>query len=538
MRALLKNVIKKSKEICQKIAQIACGAKTRHIGHSLLLAAASGISVWGGYSAARIAAGLAPGVAPSFLPATLPLLVSGTLYIDRFAAVFCVMLSAVLLLAFLRGTKGVLVEGITAAVLILGVITAATPLTLVAWLVLTGITIERSAPQKTRLRFLFAIGGIVLGTLLLSGGAFLADMTVVATVSSQLPKELILLALTLLFAGSLWSIREFKGPYMLVPAYVILRFCLFFLGSVSASFLTLAAFVAIIAACCVAHKAQAHAYTRTLFYALFMAIPLTMLAVQMQIIVAVQCFLFGGLALAFAGLLGDVRVFWAEEWSRAGGWLKILQSALPGTLLGTGSLLVLGGFWSLGETTTGIFESAYLLVLAALFVKAILLLARLTVKKEIQTAPGTQFSGPAQALLLVALGVGFAQILALVGTTIGGKTPDWIIELPFKTQTLTITPWMCFVGSMVVIGILTLLQKKNPQIWHRLAAPVVAVYAWIDEYKKFSYVMSGAVLWGETQYRRGLLWLEGTDARMEKVPLKETALVLLACFVMTLIVLF
>lgn len=539
MRAFLKNVMKKSEEMSRKIVLVACGTKARRMGYGFLLAAAAVISAWGGYGAARIAAGLASGVAPSFLPGTLPLLVSGTLYIDRFAAVFCVMLSAVLLLSFLRGTKAAFFEGITAAVLIFGVITAATPLTLVAWLVLTGIAVERSAPQKTRLRFLLAIGGIILGTLLLSGGAFLADITVVATISSQLSEELTLLALGLLFAGSLWSIREFKGPYMLVPAYVVLRFCLFFLGSASALLLTVVSFLAIVAACNTARRAQAYAYIRTLFYALFMAIPLTMLAVQMQIIVAVQCFLFGGLALAFAGLLGDVRVFWAEEWSRAGGWFaKIMQSALPGTLLGTGALLILGGFWSLNEGAASIFESVYLLVLAVLFVKTLLLLARFTVKRETQIAPGIQLSGPVQTLLLGVLGVGFAQMLALIGTTIGGETPDWVIELPFKARTLIITPWMCFVGSIVGVGLLTFVQKKYVHIWGKFAAPVIAVYTWIDGYKKFSLVIKSAVTWGEAQYLQGLSWLERIDARMEKVPRKETVLVLLVCFVMTLIVLF
>lgn len=529
----------KGKEVSQKAIHFLRLERTKQAGYRLAILAASVLTVWGGWKAALIAIGKVPGATPSFLPATLPLLVSGTLSIDRFAAVFCVILAAVLLLTFAKGTKGSLKSGIVTGIAVVGVLTAATPFTLVAWLVLVAMGEERNAPQKTRLRFLLGMGAIALSVLLFSGGAFLADMTLVATIAAQLPSGLVSLALVLLFGGSLWIVRDLKGAYLLVPAYVTLRFCLFFLGPVSAALLTLIAVIASVAALCMAKTAAHHALSRTSLYLLLAGVPLTMIAVQMQVITAVQCFLFGGIFVAVSGILGDARVLWAKEWERAGNVLtRFFFNGIPGTFMGSGMMLMLAGFWALGENAAGAFERAYLLILAVLFIKTLLILARLVMRKNSESAEGIQFSGPLQMVIIAAASMGFAQLLTLLETTIGGETRDWTIDLSFATKTLSVMPVVCLAGGIIVVALAYLLKTKNAEVWAKISTPIVRAYAWADTYTWPNRVWESAAKSLHEKYRQGKEWLEKTDARMAHAPLKETALVILACFVVTLIVLF
>lgn len=491
---------------------------------------------WGGWEAALIASGKAQGITPSFLPATLPLLVSGTLYIDRFAAVFCVMLAAALLIALLRGGKGAWAS-VGASVVVLGILAASTPLTLVAWLLIAAWVVVRGVPQKQRLSFLFGMGAMVLSTLLLSGGAFLADMTVVATVSSQLPENMVFMALVLLFGGALWSVRELTGMYLLIPTYVVLRFCLFFLGSASAPLLTVVALAALIAALFTARRVGPQAYVRAAFFVLLASVPLTMMSVQLELITAVQCFLFGGLAVGAAGLLGEAGgVCMRKEGSLV---MRFLLSPLPGTLLGSGLVLLGAGLWVMGESAGSLGERVYLAMLGIALLKIAFLFARLVMKKEVRRGEGVQLSGPVQMVLLAAGAVGLAQMLALLGTTIGGETPDWIIDIALKNVTLSVMPAMLTAISAVLIALVYVAKEKKPELWQKGATRVMRAYAYGDATMEKVTARAHALCTGvHTQYTRWVKWLEEKDARMEHAPLKEAAIVLIACVVVTLIVLF
>lgn len=539
MRAFLQKIREKGCEAVCWVKTFVRAEKTGAVAREVLLALMSVVTAWGGWNAVQIAVGNREGVAANILPDTIPFLLSGVLYVDRFAAVFGVVLAAAVLLSFLERSRGAFWRGVQALVLVLGVISASTPFTLVAWVVLSMIVLSKDVPQKSRLGFLLSMGAIALAVLVLSGGAFLAEMTIVATVSSQLPPVAIFFALTLLFAGSLWSIRSLSGAYFLIPAYITLRLCLFFLGTAPALLLSGVALLALLFAKREILARDAHAFGRTSLYLLFMCVPLTMISVELQVITAVQCFLFGGLAIMASGVLTDTSTRWSTAWKSAGTWLtRFVQSPIPGTLMGGGALLVLAGFIALGEATTGMLEMLYLLVLAALFLGALVFMGRALLKHEVAGGSGVQLSGPLQALLLLGGGVGFAHMLALLGTTLGGESPDSVVAIAFTQQTFSFIPWLCTVVSVAIIALIVLLQKKQPAVWDRVKNPVNKALHMV-EVRYAECKLGGAVCTRAQQSHSALnASLARIEERAKHMTLKESGVLILACFVITLIVLF
>ncbi len=509
----------------------------KRAGYIVLSILASIFTVKTGWLLAQIATGLKEGIAPSIFPRTLPLLFSGVLYIDRFAAVFGVILAAVLLITFLQGSSRALKNGLLVGVVVCGVLSAATPLTLVGWLVIALVCSVKNVVPKEWLCFLASMTAIMLSILLLSGGAFLADMTIVASVSSQLPSSMILLALLLLFGGSLWSIRHLEGAYLLIPVYVVLRLCLFFLGSAPALLLTMVSIVATLLALHEARTVRAHTIARSSVYILFMSVPLTMIAVQMQNITAVQCFLFGGLAVAAAGIVADVSVIWPTVF---GSWAKrtsiFMRSALPGTFMGMGAILLLGGFFSLGQAV-GTIERLYLTLLAIFTLLTFMFMGRKLMMQEVRLS-SLAFSGIVQSLLLLAGGVFFAQMLALLGTTIGGDIPDAKIDFVFGATTFSFTPWILCVGGLLIVVLCGVMKKYKPLLWEYFARPIRAGLSWIDAH----YRVPQTIRTLRTSVTNSIDTLDASlrswEDRSLRMNGKESALLLILLFVVTFIVLF
>lgn len=502
-----------------------------------LLALASLGVLWTGWQSALITGGLQAGAAPQFLPHTLPLLFSGALYIDRFAALFGVILSAVLLLIFTEGSRGALKTGIFSGIFVLGVFSASTPLTLVAWLTAVTVYYVRHVAQAERRGFVVSMSAMSLSVLLLSGGAFLADMTIVSTVSAQLSEGSVLLALILLFGGALWSVRSLGGAYVLIPAYITLRLCLFFLGGASVLLLTVVSVIAALAALYVARSAGTHAFLRSSAFLLLMCVPLTMLAVQVQVIDAVQCFLFGGLTIATAGIIGGFSAVWPVRVQReANILLRFLQSALPGTFMGTGALLLFTGFVSLGQLA-GPAESLYLLLLAIITFCTFLFLSRMLFTQTVRTG-SFPLSGVIQTVLLVGGSLFFAQMLTYLGTTIGGNLPDTKVEIVLGASTFSFTPWILFVGSAVLVLLFMLVKRYQPMAWNRMSRIVHMCFAWLDAHtvpKKLVSLFAGYNAKGGTWFTTSVATFEDRSSRMT---LKERGLLILALFIVTLIVLF
>lgn len=508
----------------------------RGIRIAFLTLASLGV-LWIGWQSALIAGGLREGVIPQFLPQTLPLLFSGVLYIDRFAAVFGVILSAFLLLVFTEGSRGALKTGILSGVFVLGILAASTPLTLVAWLTAITVYYVTHVAQAERRGFVVSMTAMSLSILLLSGGAFLADMTVVSSVSAQLSEGSVFLALALLFGGALWSVRSLTGAYVLIPVYITLRLCLFFLGGASVLLLSVVSVLAALAALYAARTARAHAFLRSSTFLLFMSVPLTMLAVQVQVIDAVQCFLFGGLAIVAAGMIGGFSAVWPVRVQREVNiLLRFLQSALPGTFMGTGALLLFMGFVSLGQLA-GPAESLYLLLLAVITFCTLLFLSKMLFTQTVRTG-SFPLSGVIQAALLVGGAVFFAHMLTYLGTTIGGDVPDAVVEVVLGANTFSFTPWILFVGSAVLILLLMLVKRYQPKIWDRVSHVVHVCFTWLDAHVVPHKLISLFVMYNG----KGRAWLTTSaaalDDRSVRMGYKERALLLFALFIVTLIVLF
>lgn len=537
MRVFLQKAQEQGKAAGSRILAL-CKTNSVQRGIRVVLLALASLGVlWTGWQSALIAGGLREGVAPQFLPHTLPLLFSGALYIDRFAALFGVILSAALLLIFTEGSRGALKTGIFSGIFVLGIFAASTPLTLVAWLTAVTVYYVRHVAQAERRGFVVSMSAMSLSVLLLSGGAFLADMTIVSSVSAQLSKGSVFLALTLLFGGALWSVRSLGGVYVLIPAYITLRLCLFFLGGASVFLLTVVSIVAALAALYVARSAGTHALLRSSTFLLFMCVPLTMLAVQVQVIDAVQCFLFGGLTIATAGIIGGFSAVWpARIQQEANILLRFLQSALPGTFLGIGALLLFTGFVSLGQLA-GPVESLYLFLLAVITFCTFLFLSRMLFTQTVRTG-SFPISGAIQTILLVGGSIFFAQMLTYLGTTIGGSLPDTRVEIVLGANTFSFTPWILFVGSAVLVLLFMLMKRYQPTAWNRMSRIVHVCFTWLDAHlvpKKFVSLF--------TVYNaKGSAWLTTSAATLEdrslRMTLKERGLLILGLFIVTLIVLF
>ena len=201
-------------------------------------------------------------------------------------------------------------------------------------------------------------------------------------------------------------------------------------------------------------------------------------------------------------------------------------------------MLLFSGFFAIAGVTSGLLELVYIGLLAVLTLCVLLLMARYTLAREVQTVPGINVSGPVQALLLGAGGVLFAQILAHLGTTIGGESPDSVIEIAFRAKTFSFTPWMCFVGSAVIVALIMLLKARRADVWERIAAPVRRAYAWADaQYARLRVGerTQGWCMQGKTKADSSLA---GLEARVARLTIKESGILILACFVVTLIVLF
>lgn len=537
MRVFLQKAQEQGMAIILRILAFCKMERVQHGIRIVLLMLASLGVLWTGWQSALIAGGLREGVAPQLLPSTLPLLFSGTLYIDRFAALFGVILSAALLLIFTEGSRGALKTGILSGVFILGVFAASTPLTLVAWLTAMTVYYARHVVQAERKGFVVSMCAMSLSVLLLSGGAFLADMTVVSTVSAQLSEGSVLLALILLFGGALWSVRSLGGVYILIPVYITLRLCLFFLGGASVLLLTVVSVIAAFAALYVARSAGAYAFLRSSAFLLFMCVPLTMLAVQVQIIDAVQCFLFGGLAIVTAGIIGGFSATWPVRVQReANILLRFLQSALPGTFMGTGALLIFVGFVSLGQLA-GPTESVYLLFLAVITFCTFLFLSRMLFTQTVR-AGSFSLSGLIQTVLLAGGSIFFAQILTYLGTTIGGNFPDTKVEIVLGASTFSFVPWILFVGSAVLVFLFMLVKRYHATIWGRMSHVVLMCFAWLDAHivsKKLVSLFAGYNAKGSTWFTTSAATLEDWSSRMT---LKERGLLILALFIVMLTVLF
>ena len=537
MCAFLQNVKEKAEAATRHIWIFLRADRTKRVARGVLLGLASLGVLWTGWQSTLLAGGLREGVAPQFLPHTLPLLFSGVLYLDRFAGVFGVILSAILLLTFLEGSRSAFKKGLFAGIFVLGVIASSTPLTLVAWLVATTVFCVKHVAQSERRGFVVSMMAIVLSVLLLSGGAFLADMAIVSTVSSQLPAASIFLSLILLFGGALWSIRSLEGAYVLIPIYITLRLCLFFLGSAPALLLTVVAVIAALAAMYTARSTAAYAPARASVYLLFMAVPLTMIAVEMQVIDAVQCFLFGGLAVATAGILGGIPTVWPTRVRMGAHMLsRFVRSVLPGTFMGTGALLLFAGFISLAQFT-GPVEIVYLAFLALLTFCTFLFLTRSLFAHEIRVAPWN-LSGVVQAIVLLGGGIFFAQILAYLGTTIGGNAPDSKIAIVFGATTLSFTPWILFVASAVLVAACMLVKKYQVALWDRVVLLTRRLFTHLDRWSVYPKYVSSFFAHGV----RGRSWLDASAMSLEQraahMTLKERGVLMVALFIVTIIVLF
>ena len=538
MRAFFHHTQEKVENVVRRIWAFFIDHRTKHLARGMLLCLASLGVVWTGWQSALIAGGLREGVAPHILPQTLPLLFSGALYFDRFAGVFGVILSIMLLLTFAEGSRGALKKGLIAGIFVLGIVTSSTPMTLVAWLVVTTVFYVAHVAQRERRGFVVSMMAIALSILLLSGGAFLADMTIVSTVSSQLPAASVFLALVLLFGGSLWSTRSLEGAYALIPVYITLRLCLFFLGSAPTLLLTIVAVVAMLAAMHFARSTEAHAPARASTYMLFMAVPLTMISVEMRVIDAVQCFLFGGLAIAISGIVSGISMAWPTRMRMGANVLaRFVQSALPGTFMGMGVLLLFAGFISLAQFT-GPIETAYLILLALLTFCTVLLMTRSLFAREVRTIPWN-ISGILQTLVLLAGGIFFAQILAYLGTTIGGDVPDSRIAIVLGAKTLSFIPWILFVVSAVFVAAFLVLKRYQLAIWDHLIRFVHRFFARIDYWfgHPARYISS---LWAYGA--KSVTWLDMSVANLEhrsaSMTLQERGLLIIALFILTIIVLF
>ncbi len=537
MRVFLHNVQEKIGVVLCRIEAFFRADRTSYAGYVVFLGLISLGVLWTGWQSALIAGGLHEGTVFQFLPQTLPLLFSGTLHIDRFAGVFGVILSIVLLLTFTEASRVAFKKGIFAGFFVLGTIASSTPFTLVAWLVATTVFYVKHVAQSERRSFVVSMMAIILSVLLLSGGAFLADMTIVATVSSQLPVAIVSLALVLLFGGSFWSIRSFEGAYVLIPIYIALRLCLFFLVSAPALLLTVVAVIAIFAALYTARSTESSAPARASVYILFMAIPLTMIAVEMQLIDAVQCFLFGGLAVGTAGIVGGILTAWPTRMRMGVSLLsRFVQSVLPGTFMGTGAFLLLAGFVSLGQLA-GPAEMVYLAFLVFLVLCTFLFITRSLLAYEVRTAPWNM-SGILQALILLAGGVFFAQMLAYLGTTIGGDAPDSTIAIVLGTITFSFTPWIFLVVSAGIVVIFMALKKYQSAVWGRVVQGVRHVFACLDRWFTYPEHLSFLRAYGA----KGTSWLEvsvtSLEQRTARMKLQERGLLMVALFIVTIIVLF
>lgn len=511
--------------------------KTKNVLQTLgRIIAAIGV-VGGGWAMALIAGGMREGIAPHLLPQTLPLLVSGVWYIDRFAAVFGVILAAATLVHLCERSPGVFKSAFGAMFLVLGVISAATPMTLIAWLLVVTLTGIRAVAQKERMGFVFAMGAIMLSILLLSGGAFLADMTIVASISSQLPEKTVLLALVFLFAGALASVRWFAGAYLLIPMYITLRLCLFFLGSAPALLLTLVALLSALMALHHARKRHQHAITQSHLYLLFFAVPLTMIAVNMQVVTAVQCFLFGGITLAAAGILGDYRRGGLHTQEKEMGIQKFLRSPLPGTLPGMGILLLLAGLGVLWQAAGTAGERGFIVLLIGITLGTALFLGRFFVQ---QGNGGTQRArmGGAQSLILFVGAIAYAHILAYLGTTIGGEVPDARIEIDFAQNVLTLVPWMLLGVSALVVGGVMIMKKMKPGAWVKIAGSACTLMERIEGYLTYPKVATRVGAYGTSMKQMLSAALTEGEHRLAQMSMKEAGVVLLAFFLVTLIILF
>lgn len=538
MHTPLHRILEKRKAFQSHVLRIAQAPLTKKISYTILLVAGVIFSTYAGLQSARIASGLQEGAVFAFLPQQLSLLFSGMMYIDRFAGVFGVILFAILALLFTEGSRGALTRGIYTGILVLGVVTASTPFTLVAWLVIAMSVCMREVAKKAQGGFLLSVGAIILSVLMLSGGAFLADMTIVATISSELPSQTLFLALILLFGGALWSVRSFSGAYVLIPIYITLRICLFFLGSASVPLLI---FVVLIAALCALSSALTESVprTRAFAYLALMCIPLTMLAVGIQNITAVQCFLFGGLALLAGGVFSDVRTKWPAGISLHMLRLKMFftQSGLPGLFTGIGAVLVGFGFLSLGEGTQGI-ERAYVVLLSILTLLTLLALGQRAYTQEIRTS-SWNISGILQALVLILGGLFFAQALSYLGTTLGGEIADAVITVPLLTTSVSFAPWMLFLGSIVVVLIFGALKRYQPSVWNRVALEYQRLFAWLRVHAVFPSSLSHYFAQVSTSL---LTRTHATHVHLEKrltqAPLMERFALIITFFIVTLIILF
>lgn len=265
-----------------------------------------------------------------------------------------------------------------------------------------------------------------------------------------------------------------------------------------------------------------------------------MMSVELQVITAVQCFLFGGLAIGASGVIADIPVRWPLAWKGVGAWVRrFVESALPGTLMGGGVVLVGAGFVSLAGATTGVLETLYILLLAVLTLATLVFMSRTLVQKEVIGASELQMSGPAQVILLLAGGVGFAHLLSLLGTTIGGESPDAVIAIAFAKNTFSFIPWMWTVVSVVFVAVLVLLKAKRADLWTRIAHPAHRMFDAIDTHC-LRTSQKGRTL--HAKYQTAYAALDASLLRVENrvahMTLKESGVVVLACFVITLIVLF
>jgi hypothetical protein len=511
--------------------------KTKNVLQTLgRIIAAIGV-VGAGWAMALIAGGMREGIAPHLLPQTLPLLVSGVWYIDRFAAVFGVILAAATLVHLCERSPGVFKSAFGAMFLVLGVISAATPMTLIAWLLVVTLGGVRAVAQKERMGFVFAMGAMMLSILLLSGGAFLADMTIVASISSQLPEKTVLLALVFLFAGALASVRWFAGAYLLIPMYITLRLCLFFLGTAPTLLITLVALLSALMALYFARKRNQHAIMQSYMYLLFFAVPLTMIAVNMQIVTAVQCFLFGGITLAAAGILGDYRRGGVQGQEKEMSIQQFLLSPLPGTLPGMGLLLLFAGLGVLWQAAETVGEKGFTALLIVITLGTTLFLARFFVQ---QGNGGTQraFVGGVQSFILLIGAIAYAHILSYLGTTIGGEAPDARIEIAFAETVLTLIPWMLLGASALFVGGAMIMKKKKPDAWAKIAGSARAFVERIEGYLALPKVATQGGVYGTSMKQTLNAALTEGEHRLTQMTMKEASVVLLAFFLVTLIILF
>ncbi len=473
-----KKIMQYVREQGEKVRGFFYNKKVTHAGNIGLRAALFGIIAWGGWGTARIATGMQDGVAPDFVPQTLPLLLSGVLYVDRFAAVVVTLLALALLLELTRQNARSIKSILGTGILVLGVLTAATPLTLVAWLFLVLLVHVRNVAKKEQGLVLTSMGALMLSVLLLSGGAFLAEMTIVATIAAELARPTVLLALALLFGGSLASVRWLTGAYVLVPVYITLRLCLFFLGAAPAMLVTVIALGAAVLAWRSARAQSAYAVYRAHLFAFFMAIPLTMIAVNVQNIAAVQAFLFGGIALAASAVIGYGA--YEKKESDVHPLELLFRTPLPGTFSGMGFLLLVCGLAVLGEQATSFAEQVFLGIVAGVTVYT---WGALMMRMAKRSSEHVSLPAPFQAMriaLLALLAGSFAHILAYLGTTIGGEIPDSKIEIAFTSTVLTITPWMLLLLSAVLFVGVKIFSEKKPELWERGVKKLEASYTYVD----------------------------------------------------------